>query len=252
MAERMDDPDVVAREYATLDRLASRRLDRTGWLRGFEPVATMLAAVAEVRPQRVLDVGSGTGDLTALVAAPEVVCVDLSPAAVEAARSRGLDAQVADVQSLPFTDGEFDVVLGNWMLYHVPDLDRGLAEIARVLRPGGRFVGCYNRDGHLDELWSLVHPPFSAPGPAKPAPALPVGSVEPTPLGRGEEYREPLERFFTRVERRDTDGAVTWLRREDLQEYLDTYVELVGPLTAPAEPYPFVATRRNCVWVAER
>jgi SAM-dependent methyltransferase len=230
MAERMDDPDVVAREYASLDRLASRRLDRTGWLRGFEPVATMLAAVAEVHPQRVLDVGSGTGDLAALVAAPEVVCVDLSPAAVEAARSRGLDAQVADVQALPFADGEFDVVLGNWMLYHVPDLDRGLAEIARVLRPGGRFAGCYNRDGHLDELWSLVHPPF----------------------GRGEEYREPLERFFARVERRDTSGAVTWLEREDLQAYLDTYVELVGPLTAPAKPYPFVATRRNCVWVAER
>lgn len=177
----MNDPELVAREYAKLDRFACRRLDRTGWLRGLEPIETMLAAVAEVRPLRVLDAGCGSGELTALVAAPEVLGVDLSPAAVDAARSRGLDARLADVQSLPFPDDDFDVVLGNWMLYHLPDLDRGLAEIARVLRPGGRFIGCYNLEGHLDEVWSLVHPAFA----------------------REDDYREPLERFFARVERRD-------------------------------------------------
>jgi SAM-dependent methyltransferase len=227
----MNDPEVVGREYATVDRLACRRLDRTGWLRDVgAPVGAMLAAVAEARPRRVLDAGCGTGELAALVAAPQVVCVDLSDAAIDAARSRGLDARVADVQSLPFADGEFDVVLGNWMLYHVPDLDRGLAEISRVLRPGGRFVGCDDRDGHLGELWSLVNPA----------------------LGRAHDHRRPLERRFSRVERRDTAGQVVWLTRADLQAYLDAYVELAGPMTAPQGPYPFVATRRNCVWVAER
>jgi SAM-dependent methyltransferase len=227
----MNDPEVVGREYATLDRLACRRLDRTGWLRDVgAPVGAMLAAVAEARPRRVLDAGCGTGELAALVAAPQVVCVDLSDAAIDAARSRGLDARVADVQSLPFADGEFDVVLGNWMLYHVPDLDRGLAEISRVLRPGGRFVGCGDRDGHLGELWSLVNPA----------------------LGRAHDHRRPLQRRFSRVERRDTAGQVVWLTRADLQAYLDAYVELAGPMTAPQGPYPFVATRRNCVWVAER
>jgi SAM-dependent methyltransferase len=227
----IDDPEVVAREYSTLGRLRCRRLDRTGWLRDAgEPIDTMLTAVAEAHPRRVLDAGCGTGELAALVCAPEVVGVDLSPAAVEAARSRGVDAQVADVQSLPFADGEFDIVLANWMLYHLPDLERGVTEIARVLRPGGRFVGCYNRDGHLEELWSLLNPDF----------------------GREDDYREPLARFFARVERRDTDGQVVWLTRADLQAYLDGYVELAGPMRAPDGPYPFVATRRNCVWVAER
>jgi hypothetical protein len=52
----VNDPDVVAREYATLDRCAQRRLDRTGWLRDAgEPGHTVLAAVAQVRPRRVLD-----------------------------------------------------------------------------------------------------------------------------------------------------------------------------------------------------
>ena len=45
-----------------------------------------------------------------------------------------------DVQALPFADGAFDVAVAAWMLYHVPDLDRALAELARVLRPGGRLV----------------------------------------------------------------------------------------------------------------
>lgn len=228
---RINDPDLVAREYATLDRLACRRLDRTGWLRDVgEPVTTMLAAIAEARPRRVLDAGCGNGELAALVTVSEVVCVDLSSAAVEAAAARGLDAQVADVQSLPFADGEFDVVLANWMLYHVSDLDRGIMEILRVLRPGGRLVGCYNRAGHLGELWSLVNPEF----------------------GGEHDHRAVLARFFARVERRDTDGDVVWLTRADLQAYLEAYRELAGPMMAPEGPYPFFATRRNCVWVAWR
>jgi SAM-dependent methyltransferase len=231
--KRINDPDLVAQEYATLERLQLRRLDRTGWLRDVgEPIDTMLRAVAEVHPRRMLDAGCGTGEIAALVAAPEVVGIDRSPAAVEAARARGLDARVADVKSLPFRDGEFDVVLANWMLYHLPDLDRGLAEIARVLRPQGRFVGCYNGAGHMSELWSVVDP----------------GS------DHSDDYQRPLERFFAHVERRDTDGEVAWLTREDLQRYLDAFA---GPLSerrflAPAGPYPFVARRRNCVWVADR
>ena len=61
--------------------------------------------------------------------------------------ARGVRAQPADVQQLPFGDAQFDVVAAMWMLYHVPDLDRALAEIRRVLRPGGLFVAVTNGDG---------------------------------------------------------------------------------------------------------
>ena len=63
---------------------------------------------------------------------------------------------VADVENLPFADGEFDCVIAAWMLYHVPDLDRGLAELARVIRPGGLLVAITNGNQHLIELWNLV------------------------------------------------------------------------------------------------
>jgi SAM-dependent methyltransferase len=225
----------IEREYATLDRLALRRLDRTGWVReAREPIATALAAIAEVRPRRVLDAGSGRTELARLIASPEVVCVDSSPAAVEAARAAGLEAYLAHLEDLPFEDGTFDVVSCNWVLYHLPNLDRGLAEIARVLRPGGRFVGIYNRREHLAALWSAVGDPW------------PADDFD------CENGVAALERHFARVERRDTNGDVFWSDRHALQAYLDAFVELAGELRAPDGPYPFRAERRNCVLVAEK
>src|ERR671930_1311101 len=72
-------------------------------------------------------------------------------------RSKGIDARVGDVQELPFADGEFDVAVAAWMLYHVADLDSGLAELARVLTPGGTLVAVTNDVEHLQELWDLAH-----------------------------------------------------------------------------------------------
>src|SRR5437879_2650669 len=134
---RLSDPEVVGREYASLERLSRRRIDRTAWSRGgSSPWLVALGAIAKVRPKRVLDAGCGGGECAALIAAPEVIGVDLSPAATRATRSRGVQACRADLQHLPFTDASFDAVACNWVLYHLPDRDRGISELARVLSPG--------------------------------------------------------------------------------------------------------------------
>ncbi len=224
------DPALLAREYSDPQRLERRRVDVTGWIRGTEPWVEALAAVAEARPHRVLDAGCGDGVFARAVAAPEVVGVDNAPAMVEPARSRGVDAREGDIQRLPFENGEFDVVVCNWTLYHLQDVERGVAELARVLRPGGRFVGVYNRDRHMEELWSRVRPEVDA----------------------GDDYDDVLTRHFARVEHRDTEAYTLWETRGDLQAYLDAFVELMGPLEAPDGPYPFRATRRNRVYVAEK
>jgi SAM-dependent methyltransferase len=229
------DPGLVSREYATMERLRMRRLDRTGWLSGDDdPWLLALAAIAEKHPARVLDAGCGTGDFAALIAAPEVTCIDSSPAAVAATRARGLHALPADLQELPFADATFDVAVANWVLYHVPDRARAIQELARVLTPAGRFVGCYNAPGHLGELWSLLGAAPDEDGFG--------ASNGPAELGRS----------FARVEVREATSEVLWERRDRLQAYLDAYRELRGPLTAPNVAYPFAATRRNVVLVADR
>src|SRR4051812_25653470 len=119
----------------------------------------------------VLEVGCGTGAFAARLVSElpgiALLAVDQSPRFVELTRERGVPAQVQDVQHLLAADASYDVVLALWMLYHVPDLERGLAEVRRVLRPGGRFVAVTNGDEHVAGLrreagGDAVRPTFSS------------------------------------------------------------------------------------------
>ena len=99
-----------------------------------------------------LEIGAGTGffslNLVQAGALEQVTVTDLSPGMVEAAQrnARGLglevEGEVADVESLPFPDESFGIVVGHAVLHHVPDVEQAFHEILRVLRPRGRFVVC--------------------------------------------------------------------------------------------------------------
>jgi len=97
------------------------------------------------KPARVLDVGCGAGFLTNELAAAgfEATGVDLSPRSLELARKRDATGRArykeGDLTRLPFPDGGFDAVCAMDVLEHVEALDAAIAEVARVLAPGGRF-----------------------------------------------------------------------------------------------------------------
>lgn len=152
----MTDPSFVDDQYATETRLDTRRSVWHDSADGRNPAERAAEAVREAGPSRVLEVGCGGGQFAARLVAENpdtlVVAVDRSPRFVELTAARGVVAQVADVQALPFDDGAFDVVAAMWMLYHVPDLDVGLAEVRRVLRPGGLLVAVTNGDEHVADL----------------------------------------------------------------------------------------------------
>ena len=89
---------------------------------------------------RVLDLGCGDGRLTAELDAAELTAADVSPVALERARSRLPDARVVELEPdapLPFGDGEFDLVLCAETVEHVRDVQLLLSEVRRVLAPGG-------------------------------------------------------------------------------------------------------------------
>ncbi len=112
----------------------------------FRPFAENLAArVARHRPRRVLELAAGTGALTqALTALPgtEVVATDLNTAMVDVGTARVPAAtwRSADAMDLPFEDGEFDLVACQFGVMFFPDRPGAYGQIARVLRPGGRFL----------------------------------------------------------------------------------------------------------------
>jgi SAM-dependent methyltransferase len=236
---RLDDPDIVQGQYASEQGLLARRSIYEG-AEGPNAWDVVIEAVAECGPGRVLEVGCGPGELAQQVATEldaEVVAVDISPRMAELAAGRGLDARIGDVQDLPFGDGEFDCAVAAWMLFHVPDLDRGVRELARVLRPGGRLVAATNGAQHLEELWSLVGEP----------------GMSSLLSFRRETGAAVLRLHFARVDRRDVDGWVTFRDADAARSYISSSI-VRGHLAqlVPELDEPLRAGRRASVFVAEK
>ena len=97
--------------------------------------------------ERLLIVGAGTGlDLPHLPKDVNVAAIDVTPAMLDRfrerarAQHRSVDARVGDARRLPWVEGEFDAVVLHLVLAVMPEPERGLAEVNRVLRPGGRVA----------------------------------------------------------------------------------------------------------------
>ena len=103
-------------------------------------------AVAAVAGERILDIAAGTGTSSAALAksGADVVAADFSPGMIEVGRKRhpSISFVVADAMDLPFEDGEFDAVTASFGLRNVENPKKALAEMYRVLKPGGRLVIC--------------------------------------------------------------------------------------------------------------
>ncbi|MFG2227546.1 class I SAM-dependent methyltransferase [Streptomyces sp. NPDC048644] len=147
----------------TWDAESFDRFERAGWQGradayrdGFGRLAArfvepLLDAAGVGAGSRVLDVGCGPGTVSAaaLRRGAEVTAVDASPemAALAARTHPGLAVRTALLDELPFADGEFTALVGNFVINHLGDPAAGLAEIRRVLAPGGRLaLTCWEKE----------------------------------------------------------------------------------------------------------
>lgn len=167
MTRATNDASLVQGQYQTSANLDARlRLhllystNHYGWLRWvFDQVALPAQAT-------VLELGGGTGKLwqenrDRIPPGWALTITDQSPGMLQQAQT--LLAEVAhpiafqqvDAQAIPFADAQFDAVIANHMLYHVPDLPLALREITRVLKPGGTLYAATNGQQHMQELSDL-------------------------------------------------------------------------------------------------
>ena len=135
---RADHYDTFAESYTIANE--------SNLLNGYYERPAMIDLAGDVDGHRILDAGCGSGPLSAALRArgATVTGFDSSPAMVELARRRlGEDAvlQVADIsQPLPFADAAFDDVVSSLVLHYLEDWSAPLAELRRVLKPGGRLI----------------------------------------------------------------------------------------------------------------
>lgn len=129
--------------------------------RGYHALIDVIESDAVPRGSslRILEAGCGTGLVMERVrsrGSTNIVGVDLSAGMLAIAREQGSRVAQASVTALPFPDASFDVAYSFKVLAHVPDIEAALAEMARVVRPGGSVVvEFYNRHSLRGLRWFL-------------------------------------------------------------------------------------------------
>src|SRR5262249_11884053 len=137
----------------------------------YEKARGLVDLLAPKKGEQILDLGCGTGVLTAEIAerGAQVLGIDRSTEMIEQARGKfpALKFEVMDATQLEF-DSEFDAVFPNAVLHWVPEADKAAAGISRALKPKGRFVAEFGGKGNIQTLVKAFHDAFESLGMREP------------------------------------------------------------------------------------
>ncbi|CAD0004072.1 bifunctional demethylmenaquinone methyltransferase/2-methoxy-6-polyprenyl-1,4-benzoquinol methylase UbiE [Flavobacterium chungangense] len=136
--------DTISGNYDNLNRVISFGID-VKWRK------KVLKIVSDSKPKIILDIATGTGDLAILMAqsnAEKIIGLDISAGMLEVGRkkveekklSNRIELVLADSENIPFEDNYFDAITVGFGVRNFENLEKGFAEILRVLKPDGVFV----------------------------------------------------------------------------------------------------------------
>ena len=136
--------DTISKDYDGLNRVISFGID-VSWRK------KVVGIVGKNNPDSILDIATGTGDLAIQLAdtnASKIIGLDISSGMLEVGKQKVLkkgltttiDMVLGDSENMPFEDNTFDAVTVAFGIRNFETLEKGLAEIYRILKPGGNFV----------------------------------------------------------------------------------------------------------------
>ncbi|MFT5215884.1 MAG: demethylmenaquinone methyltransferase/2-methoxy-6-polyprenyl-1,4-benzoquinol methylase [Glaciecola sp.] len=136
--------DTISKEYDSLNRVISFGID-IKWRK------KVVSIVGKQNPDTILDIATGTGDLAINLAktnASKIVGFDISPGMLEIGKQKigqnklnnKIEMVLGDSEKMPFTDNSFDAITVAFGVRNFENLEQGLTEILRVLKPNGTFV----------------------------------------------------------------------------------------------------------------
>jgi SAM-dependent methyltransferase len=221
----INDPTHVRRQYHTPDNLQVRIQTHEQYS---QPKVDLPHWVVEQIPwdgtERIIDVGCGNGAYTEVARqrGRYYIAADLSFGMLQTLPFPNLPRVNLDAQFLPFTSNSADLLMANFMLFHVPDLDQAIAELARVLRPGGRLLASTNSSHTMPELPALGQAAARRLGLAD-LPLFPQRQLT-FDLETG---AAALERHFSQVTRHDLPGALIFPSPEPVIAYIASTKERI-------------------------
>lgn len=223
--------------YGTGDLLADRQQIYRFVEPRREPVTEWLFAQVggpASLPEPIVDVGAGNGQYLFALPGRTTMGLDLSHGMLTGMRAEGFAGPLveADAQALPLRTGAAGTAMANHMLYHVPDIDRAIDELRRVVRPDGVVLVVTNGLDHLAELGKVIDD------------AVMSTSGAPFHFDRsGERFdldgsEDRLRRVFGSVTRDDRRATLVVPGAEPVMRYLSS---LAGLATMLPESVPFEA-----------
>ncbi len=164
----LNDSMVVKEQYKTASNLNTRISIHEKYSTNKMGFGNWIVSKYEIENgMRVLELGCGTGDmwkehLHMLENVSELVLTDFSDGMLQSAKemlgeNEKISYEVVDIQNIPYEDKSYDIVIANMMLYHVPEIHKGLAEVRRVLKESGSFYcATYGECGIVEYISGLL------------------------------------------------------------------------------------------------
>lgn len=221
MKNSMNSTELVKEQYKTSNNLNTRINIHDKYSTNQQGFGNWIVSQYDVKPgSKILELGCGTGSmwkshLDLIDNGSEIILSDFSEGMIETARAAlgeraNIEYQVMDIEHIPFADNSFDIVIANMMLYHVPNLENGLAEVRRVLKKDGCFYcATFGENGILPFVCNLLKD---------------YGVEDKTnkyfTLQNGADI---LQKHFSDVCRKDYEDSLAVTNLEDLLEYLYSY-----------------------------